>query len=184
MRVELRDDNRHKVGRIDVDPAARPTRVVVPGADREVFLTWDGALDDAGQLRTCIACGCRDLFQEKAFPQITGLVVVIAFAGAVLGVLGLVNTAMLAAMVGVLLLDIGILILARRRLVCYRCRTSYHDIPIARYHQGWDRPVSDRHPAPPRAARVGARRPWWRPRGAGRARTPAASRGKSASPAR
>jgi hypothetical protein len=32
--------------------------------------------------------------------------------------------------------------------VCYRCRTSYHDLPIARYHRSWDRGVADRYPAP------------------------------------
>lgn len=192
MRIELRNENRQRIGRILVDPAQRPTRAtVVPfrppalirsvqrtirrasaivrpsdqdasAADRhdidaaiapppstEVFLNWDTALDDAGQLRRCVACGCPDLFKEKAFPQVTGFVVVLAFVGALVGVFGLVtNLPVLIVMAVVLVLDISILLFSRRRLVCYRCRSTYHDLPIARYHRSWDRTTADRHPAP------------------------------------
>jgi hypothetical protein len=153
MRIELRDERRQRVGRIEVDPAQRPTRVSVarhgqhePG---EAFLNWDSALDDAGQLRRCVTCGCHDLFREKAFPQVTGFVVVMAFVGAVVGLFGLAtNLPVLIIMIAVLLLDVAILLFSRRRLVCYRCRTSYHELPIARYHRTWDRALADRHPLP------------------------------------
>lgn len=149
MRIELRDESRRRVGRIDVDPALRPTRVSVVASDREVFLSWDTAVDDAGNLRRCVACGCTDLFHEKAFPQVTGLVVVLAFSGAVLGALGLASRpAVLIPMALVLVLDVAILLFSRRRLVCYRCRTSYHGLPVARYHRSWDRSIADRYPAP------------------------------------
>ena len=206
MRIVLRDENRQLIGRIDVDPAARPTRVVTeaigangfplsalgirqpkptetpqnqaavpaleasnlspqgspadnsappapslkPYASKEVFLSWDTALDDAGQLRRCVACGCTDLFKEKAFPQVTAVIVVLAFIGAVIGALGLANTPVLWAMLVILVLDVAILLLSRRRLVCYRCRSTFHDLPIARYHRSWDRSLADRHPAPTR----------------------------------
>ncbi len=150
MRIELRDDNRSPIGRIDVDPALRPTRVSVVDSDREVFLNWDIAVDDAGQLRRCVACDCTDLFKEKAFPQVTGFVVVLAFAGAVLGAVGYATTPpMLIAMGVVLIGDVAILLFSKRRLVCYRCRTSYHGLPIARYHRSWDRSRADRYAAPP-----------------------------------
>ncbi len=153
MRIELRDDERRKIGRIMVDPALRPTRVRIMGAEpREVFLYWDTALDDAGHLRRCVACGCTDIFQTKAFPQITGFVVVLAFTGAVIGALGFATTPpILAAMVAVLVADVAILLLAKRRLVCHRCRSSFHGLPIARYHRRWDRTVAERH-APPKPA--------------------------------
>jgi hypothetical protein len=174
MRVELRDDQRHKIGRVDVDPALRPTRVVVERNDgsriglspspqaidvktqtqpsREVFLHWDTALDDAGQLRRCVACGCGDLFREKAFPQVTAVIVILAFLGAIVGAVGMANTPVLFAMLVILILDVAILVLSRNRLVCYRCRTAYRDLPIARYHRPWDRALADRHPAPAPAA--------------------------------
>jgi hypothetical protein len=125
------------------------------GSEREIFLHWDTALDDAGHLRRCIICRCPDLFREKAFPQVTAFVVVLAFAGAALGALGYATTPpMLIAMAVVLVLDIAILVFSRRRLVCYRCRSSYHDLPLARYHRPWDRSTAERYPSrrPPEAA--------------------------------
>jgi hypothetical protein len=158
MLIELRDAERRKVGRIDLDPAERPTRVHVQGSDREVFLDWDTALDDAGHLRRCVVCSCPDLFRTKAFPQVTGFVVVLAFAGAVIGALGLATTPpILIAMVLVLVADIAILLLSRERLVCHECRTSYHDLAIARYHRRWDRAIAERHAPPGDPKRPG---PW------------------------
>jgi hypothetical protein len=183
MRIELRDEARQRIGRIEVDPAQRPTRVTVNGMGEttrfrnavasqwqrfnrsaasnrhittspnrhittEVFLNWDTALDDAGQLRKCIACNCTDLFREKAFPQVTAIIVALAFVGAVIGALGLAtNMIVLTIMAIVLVIDVAILVFSRRRLVCYRCRTTYHDLPIARYHRAWDRAVADRYAA-------------------------------------
>ena len=145
MRIELRDAERRKVGRIEVDPAGRPTRVHVQDSNGEVFLDWDTALDDAGHLRRCVVCSCPDLFRAKAFPQVTGFVVVLAFAGAAIGALGLATTPpILIAMVLVLVADIAILLLSRPRLVCHRCRTSYHELSIARYHRRWDRAIAER----------------------------------------
>jgi hypothetical protein len=153
MRIMLRDESRRRIGRVRIDPAARPTRVSVVDPPREVLLTWDAALDDAGQLRRCIACGCPDLFREKAFPQVTGFVVVLAFCGAVLGALGFADTPpVFGAMVIVLVVDVAIFALSRYRLGCYRCRTTYSRLPIARYHRAWDRGLAERYP-PPSAAR-------------------------------
>jgi hypothetical protein len=155
MRIDWRDERRRKIGRVQTDPVGRPTRAPIfePGIhepQREAFLQWEGALDDAGQLRKCLACGCDDLFREKAFPQITGLVIVLAFVGGIVGALGLAtNLPVLLLLIVVLVLDVSILLFSRRRLVCYRCRSSYHDLPIARYHRAWDRSVADRYPLAP-----------------------------------
>ncbi|MCH8152020.1 MAG: hypothetical protein IH830_06565 [Planctomycetes bacterium] len=164
MRIEVRDASRRRIGRIEVDPARRPTRVNIEGTDREVFLDWDRALDDARHLRRCVVCGCSELFRAKAFPQVTSFVVVLAFAGAVVGALGYATTPpILVAMVVVLAADVVILLLARQRLVCHRCRSSYHGLPVARYHRAWDRAVAERHsPAPqPAPLRSGPRIRTW-----------------------
>ncbi len=144
MRIEVRE-NMKRLGRATPDPAARPTRARTDRG-REIFLNWDGALDDSGRLRKCLVCGCSELFQEKAFPQVTSIVVVLAFAGAAAGVFGLVtNIPVLIAMTIVLAVDVGILLFSKRRLVCYRCRSSFHDLEIARYHRPWDRSIADRY---------------------------------------
>ncbi|HMN96490.1 MAG TPA: hypothetical protein PKC43_08810 [Phycisphaerales bacterium] len=150
MRIDLRSDDRRPVGRVELDPAARPTRVTVPEIDREVFLAWDSALDDAGHLRRCVACGCRGMFRTKSFPQVTLLVVVLAFAGAVVAALGYAaNPIVLAALVALLCVDVGILLFSRPLLVCYRCRSTYSRLPIARYHRRWDRREAERWPSDP-----------------------------------
>ena len=157
MRIEWRDDRRRKIGRVEADPVSRPTRAPIfePGIhdpQREAFLLWEGALDDAGQLRKCLACGCDDLYKEKAFPQVTGLVIILAFVGGIVGALGLAtNLPVLLLLIVVLVLDVAILLFSQRRLVCYRCRSSYHGLMIARYHRAWDRAVADRYPLTPAA---------------------------------
>jgi len=172
MRIDARDLARRELGRIEVDPARRPTRVRVEGTDREVFLDWEAALDDASHLRRCVVCGCRDLYRSKAFPQVTGVVVLLAFVGAAVGLMGLATTPpYLIAMVLVLVADVSILLLSRPRLVCHRCRSSYADLPIARYHRRWDRAVAERHsPAAAAASPAAPRQTWWRtlPRRRGR----------------
>lgn len=152
MRIDLRDTHRRRIGRIEVDPSERPTRVTIEGdgdgdASREVFLQWETALDDAGQLRRCIACGCPDLFRQKPLPQVTPLVIVLAFAGAFAGILGYVtNWPLLIGMIIVLVLDVAILLFPRTRLVCYRCASAFQVSAIARYHRSWDRSLAERHP--------------------------------------
>jgi hypothetical protein len=161
MRIEVRDLQRLRLGRVSADLDRRPTRVRLEESDREVFLDWDSALDDARHLRRCLVCGCNDLFRAKAFPQVTGIVVVLAFIGAAVGALGMATPPLLFAMVAVLVADVAILLLARQRLVCHRCRSSYHDLTIARYHRGWDRAVAERHAPAPAPRRERPRPGWW-----------------------
>ena len=102
MIVRLRDQYRRRIGRLILPDDARPTRARLEESDREVFLHWDGAVDDAGKLRRCLGCSCQDLFQERAFPQVTAFVVVMAFAGAVISILGFATPPVLIAMCVVL----------------------------------------------------------------------------------
>ncbi|MDG2422681.1 MAG: hypothetical protein P8M22_01750 [Phycisphaerales bacterium] len=145
MRVVVRQLDRRRVGEIDADADTSPARVTTIDTGEEVFLDWERAFDDAGQLRRCIICGSEDLFQQKTFPQITPFVIVLAFALSLIGVLGFVtDIAILIGMTGVLLLDVAILFFARTRLQCYRCRSQYSKIQIADYHKRWDRATDTR----------------------------------------
>ena len=123
MEIALHDRLRRPVGRVRVDPAARPVRVKATADDgsmHDAFLEWERAVDDAGQLRACVACGCQRLYRRKTLPRMTPFVLV------------------LAALVILLALDIAVLFVARTQLVCYRCGTSYAGLRIARYHRPWD----------------------------------------------
>ncbi len=110
-----------------------------------VFLNWEGALDDAGQLRKCVLCDCDRLYRRKVLPQVTPFVVLLAFAGAIVGLLGYSgNPLMLPGLVVLLVIDIATLGFARERLVCYRCGSVYSKLRIARYHRRWNRTEAER----------------------------------------
>jgi hypothetical protein len=163
-----------RIARIEVDPVARPNLIRLPaaspapeaaadapttaqgtpeqppqtaprdqGSDR--FLNWEGALDDGGHLRKCLICGCDHLYRQKTLPQVTPFVALLAFAGAIIGLLGYSNNPlMLPVLVGLLVIDIATLALASERLICYRCGSVYSKLRIARYHRRWDRTEAER----------------------------------------
>ena len=137
MLVELYDEKQKK-GAFEVDVDEQPTTVVVATSENELFLKWDSTLDDSKRIRECIVCG-GDLYKEQNFPQVTGIVIVLAFAGAVAGIIGLVTTwVMLIAMSVVLILDILILFVVKTRLSCYSCNSRFSQTNIAQYHRAWD----------------------------------------------
>ena len=145
MRADVRTPDGERLGRIEIDEATRPVRVRPPLSERTLFLEWDGALDDAGHLRSCVVCGHSRLYRSRSLPQLTPFVVLMAFAGAAVGLLGFATNPIILALLGVLLIaDVGLLLLARTRIVCYRCGTVYDQLPIARYHHPWEAVIADR----------------------------------------
>ena len=145
VRIVLREPGEPGRTTLEVDSSQRPPRVRTLEDTRDVFLEWDQALDDDGQLRRCLACG-GPLYRRKALPQVTGFVIVLAFALALVGILGFAdNIPLLLGMTVVLLIDIGILLFARTYLDCYRCRSSHRRLPIAEYHRPWERSLADRN---------------------------------------
>lgn len=145
MQMDVRTSEGARLGRIGILPDERPSRIRPPEADRDVYLEWDGAIDDGGHLRTCLACGCSNLYRARSFPQLTPVVVVLAFAGAALALLGYATEWWILTLLAIVLaLDILVLLLAESRLVCYQCGTIYRKLKIARYHTPWDRKISDK----------------------------------------
>lgn len=138
---------RDRIGSIRVDPALRPTRLRIEGPDaiREVFLEWEGVLDDAGRLRRCPICGCATLYRHRTLPAVTPYVLVVAFAAIGLSLLGYEDPRLLATLSILLMIDVALLVFARRQLVCYRCRSRYEGLPVARQHRPWDRGEERRH---------------------------------------
>jgi uncharacterized membrane protein (Fun14 family) len=127
------------VGTIEIPPGEHPSRVLAD-TGVEVFLDWERARDDGGDLRRCICCGSEALYRHRRFPRMTGFVIVLAIALGLGGMLGLATGLPFSiAMVVVLLLDVGVLVLARDALVCYRCGSSYRRLRIAAYHERWSR---------------------------------------------
>ena len=82
-----------------------------------MFLDWDAALDDAGHIPALRRVPVSRSLPREGVSQVTGIVVVLAFVGAVIGASGLATQLpVLAVMVLVLVADVGILLFSRRRL--------------------------------------------------------------------
>ena len=150
MRIEVHDTARRRRGTLEVDPTKRPPRAQLHqrrGQDsdkrEEVFLNWDGAQDDAGHLRKCVVCGCPSLFRHRTLPSVTPIVVILAFAGAALGILGYATSPWVTGLlIAVLAAELCIIVVARVEVVCYRCRSRYQDTNPAPYHTAFD-PTDD-----------------------------------------
>lgn len=142
LRIEVHHpEDRRRLGVVRVDPGSRPARVRIDTerGPRECFLEWEGTLDDAGRLRRCPICGCASLYRVRSLPAITPYVLVVAFAGIGLSLLGYDDPRLLAALSILLAIDVALLVLARTQLVCYRCRSRYEGLSVARQHRTWDR---------------------------------------------
>ena len=110
-----------------------------------LFPDWDGARDDSGVLRRCILCGEEQLFRRKLLPQVTGLVVVLAFTLALLSILGYFGgPVVLGIMVALLLIDLAILFFSPQSLECYRCHAEYRDLEMGSWHKPWSRSLARR----------------------------------------
>jgi len=129
---------------VRIEHDTRPSRLHTEGG-RELFPDWDRARDDAGVLRRCVLCGEEHMFRRKRLPQLTGLVVVLAFTLAMLSILGYVGgPVVLACMVAVLVLDLGILLFSPESLECYGCHAEYRDLKIGGWHKPWNRAMGRR----------------------------------------
>ncbi len=141
MLADLRDTSRRRIGRVTIDPAQRPVRVRIetgPRAREPVYIDWEGALDDAGHLRRCVSCG-GGLYRAKRLPHVTPFLSGLLVVAVVVAALGHSTSPWLVAgIIALALVDLAILLLAKPRLVCYRCGSAFARTPIARYITRWD----------------------------------------------
>lgn len=144
MRIDVHDSNRQRRGQVTLDGSQRPAKMPLEDGAGEVFLNWDGTLDDSGHLRKCLCCGCPNLYRIRSLPSITPVIVILAFVGAAVGLLGYGdNPVVLPLLITVLVVEVAIVIVSRNRLVCYRCRSRYEKLPIAPYHGTFDREYAE-----------------------------------------
>tara|TARA_B100001059_G_C17820261_1_gene577808 strand:+ start:59 stop:760 length:702 start_codon:yes stop_codon:yes gene_type:complete len=144
MQIDLNDLSRRRLGRVSLEPEARPPRASIAPGDEEVFLDWEGTLDDSGNLRRCLACGSDHLFRIKTLPSVTPIFVILAFAGTAVSLFGYANNPIiLAALILVMIAELVILMVSRTKLVCYRCRSRYSNTQIARYHLPFNQQIAE-----------------------------------------
>jgi len=141
MKVTARTPDRSRLGDAEVSLHERPPRLRLgaPGAEREYFLDWERAVDDGGHLRKCVLCGCDTLYRSRSSPRITIIGAVLAVSVVAVGLAGYgTPSSLVAALLLVIAIDLVLLMRSEWRLTCYRCRSTFRGMPIARYHRGWD----------------------------------------------
>jgi hypothetical protein len=99
-----------------------------------------------GRVESCPACGCRELFIRKDFPQRLGLAIVVV-AGFVAFVLLQRHTlAAAGVLLGVVLLDAALYLLVGRATVCYRCRAVFRGVVYNPAHSWFDLATAEKYP--------------------------------------
>jgi len=98
-------------------------------------------------LTRCPACGCRDLFVRKDFPQKVGLAIVIVAAVAFL----VFASSRQHFYIGVIVLIVAMLIDAAfywfvpKITVCYKCRSEFRNRPVNPEHEGFELAVGEKY---------------------------------------
>ena len=98
-------------------------------------------------LTACRACGCRDLFVRKDFPQKLGLAIVAAAGGAFLVLAARATTLYIGVwvLVGAALLDGVLYLFVPRLTVCYRCRAEFRHVPPNPRHGPFELAVAEKY---------------------------------------
>lgn len=98
-------------------------------------------------LTACPACGCRDLFVRKDFPQKLGLTIVAAAAVAFLVLAARPGTFVIGVwvLVGATAADALLYWFVPKVTVCYRCRAEFRGVPVNPGHEGFDLAVGEKY---------------------------------------
>jgi hypothetical protein len=98
-------------------------------------------------LTVCPACGCRDLFVRKDFPQKLGIGIVVA-AGLVFLILAARPTTFYIGvwvLVVSVLVDSVLAILVSKITICYRCRAEFRGRPLNPGHGPFELAVAEKY---------------------------------------
>ena len=102
---------------------------------------------DPSPLTACPACGCRDLFVRKDFPQKLGLAIVLCAAGAFLVLAASRTHFYLGAIIllAAASIDATLYLFVPKITVCYRCRAEFRDRPINPEHHGFELAIGEKY---------------------------------------
>ena len=98
-------------------------------------------------LQTCPACGCRDLFIRKDFPQKLGLGLVV-IAGVAFLVLAANPTTFYIGvwiLVGAAIVDAIIYAFVGKVTVCYKCRSEFRGRPLNPEHEPFELATAEKY---------------------------------------
>jgi hypothetical protein len=103
-------------------------------------------------LTACPACGCRDLFVRKDFPQKLGLGIVVVAAVGFLVLAARPRTFYLGAWILLVAAVVDALLYAfvPKVTVCYRCRAEFRGVPVNPKHEGFELAVAEKYRSVPK----------------------------------
>lgn len=101
-------------------------------------------------LDACPACGCRDLFVRKDFPQKLGMTIVVLAAVSFLVLAANPRTFMYGVWVlaGAVVVDAVLYLAVGKVTVCYRCRAEDREHPINPAHEGFELAIAEKYRTP------------------------------------
>ena len=98
-------------------------------------------------LEACPACGCRDLFVRKDFPQKLGFAIVVVAGVAFLALAASRQRFYLGVLVllAAVVVDLVLYAIVPKITVCYRCRMAFRDVPLNPEHGGYELAVGEKY---------------------------------------
>jgi hypothetical protein len=122
-----------------------PTEHTCPECPSPVSVSKEGRLTEGGAVRACLACGCDRLWVEKDLSLPAGCMIFLvgAAVSVVLFILGY-NEEAIAFLLGVVLVDVIMYLLAGRRSVCYRCEAKHRGFPLNPDHRGYEHGIGEK----------------------------------------
>lgn len=87
-------------------------------------------------MELCPKCDCKDFYAEKAFPKKIGIGILLVAIMASFWTYGL-------SLIGAAVLDGLISLFVPARLVCYRCRVVFADVPVPKGTKGFDHHIAE-----------------------------------------
>jgi len=148
MRVDYRDEHRNPIGSAYLQQGKQPREITLdsPSGRKSLPLHWDNATDEEGRITKCIACGCREIFLRKDFPQVLGLTLVIT--AALVSIIFFAYDRVFISMgvlAGAVVVDSLIYFFTPPCIVCYRCRTEYHNTDISPKVEPWNLSIGEKY---------------------------------------
>jgi hypothetical protein len=98
-------------------------------------------------LTACPACGCREMFVRKDFPQKIGLTVVVVAALTFLALAASRRRFWIGAtvLIAAAAIDLVLYLFVGKVTVCYRCRAEFRDMPVNPEHEGYELAVGEKY---------------------------------------
>ncbi len=116
-----------------------------PRCGRTLPLAVTDTMRDEQMADQCAACGGREMFIRKDFPQVLGLAVVV-IAG--LSSVAFFQTNLMIAwgiLAGAIVVDLGLYWVTGKLTTCYACRAEYRTGRLNPKHDGFDLATSEKY---------------------------------------